>query len=232
MFSKEPTSDFIVISCYPKNLHACWSQNLYTTKKITWARQCCFTGSNASIAWGAVTGMGCNETYYVFPACINMLGSHGIGWTVSLLAATSISVPWLYRQLLNTFLVLTCNGWVWVSWHDNWNDRMTIARIFLKRTLQQHRTLMAMPLMPLLLLLFRLLGRFRFFLPPSKVYGAARRQTFGHLSPTQICQQFPLLNSLSLSVVFDTLPKTSIAPGRRPSEKETYLPTPVFQVLC
>ena len=42
------------------------------------------------------------------------------------------------------------------------------------------------------------------FLSPSKVYGAARRQTFGHLSPTLICQQFPLLNILSLLVVFDT----------------------------
>ena len=29
-----------------------------------------------------------------------------------------------------------------------------------------------------------------------------------------------------------TLPKTNIAPSRRPFQKETHFPTPVFQVLC
>ena len=29
-----------------------------------------------------------------------------------------------------------------------------------------------------------------------------------------------------------TLPKTNLAPGRRPSQMEIHLPTPVFQVLC
>lgn len=106
------TSDFTVIIYYSKNLHACWSQSLPPKKShgrvnaaiaITDSRLHRDTGSNTSIAWGAVTGMGCNWwNILCFPACINMLGSHGIGWTVSLLAATSI--PWLYRQLLNTFL--------------------------------------------------------------------------------------------------------------------------------
>ena len=30
----------------------------------------------------------------------------------------------------------------------------------------------------------------------------------------------------------DTLPETNIAPENRPSQKETHLPTAVFQVLC
>ena len=30
----------------------------------------------------------------------------------------------------------------------------------------------------------------------------------------------------------NTLPKTNIAPARKPSQEETHLPTPVFQVLC
>ena len=30
----------------------------------------------------------------------------------------------------------------------------------------------------------------------------------------------------------NVLPKTNIAPGRRPSQKQIHLPTPVFQVLC
>ena len=33
-------------------------------------------------------------------------------------------------------------------------------------------------------------------------------------------------------VTGSTLPRTNLAPGRRLSQKETHLPTPVFQVLC
>ena len=37
---------------------------------------------------------------------------------------------------------------------------------------------------------------------------------------------------VNLHIKTFTLPETNIAPVRRPSQKETHLPTPVFQVLC
>ena len=71
-----------------------------------------------------------------------MLGSHGIGWTVSLLATTPIRR--LYRRLLYTFFGVDMQrlGVGIMTRQLEWPS----PKYVWKRTFQQHRTLMAMPL--------------------------------------------------------------------------------------